>query len=771
MDAIDIDSSDRRTFGIFLRLFGLILSITLFDCSRYITAWCGDHGIFPLQQLLQKQREFYPSLLARMLYWPSSWLFYFSSNAGLRGLAIGGGLSALLYSLVGHPLLLIVPGLILIMLYEPCTLQWPWHYLTSELWWILVIASAGSNNTWLQPVTSFSLDAMESPSFPLLFALRFLLFRVIFGFGKLKFSGSTLKDRMYVRPFSSMLPILSIIGLAGFRRTPRALFIVAYAGFFFGEMVVPFAYFLPQPYRSWAGINTMLLMLGIQISGNFGTFNALTALLSSTLLVTGKGPQDIDFTIPGTLGLVLHALSGLCLIPFNSWVSASWFFWPTIRRALPNATRYFEFLGLWRICNSYGVFPPNIMSTLRQIPVYQISDDGKNWTSLRYRYQPTQPSDKAHFIPLLHPILDFVSFYYVGYGGFFKTLFDMRSPCPNLQCRPINAVARNLLQDGDAKLLFAKESTDLLWKKAPKYVRVYQQAMLPLEQHEWIQEGCVNEWKIVGGTLELPPVNAADLDGPWLPPPYVTSLDESDPCMTVWRRRSGPYQAALLHQRQQQPGSAIFQPQVKELLKKAEASGSLDLNAAADFHDELMVRHGSGAMGRLRCALQRAAYARLQVLEDVHFFGSTVASSTPPDPFDLYLVALSNAALAIADPSTEGRISTANTSCFVVSEKDLSLGMFVFTFLYSPILRVEASVYRRMIHGRCGVEKIDPEGDKIAPAGLRVVRQLSRVLRFPQVDETLHQFAFNHTSLEYEFVGAVKDSEHSWPWTPPKAFS
>ena len=334
--------------------------------------------------------------------------------------------------------------------------------------------------------------------------------------------------------------------------------------------------------------------------------------------------------------------------------------------------RYYEFLSLWRISNAYGVFPPNIMSTLRQIPVYQVSDDGKNWTSLRYRYQPTQATDKASFIPLLHPIFDFVSFYYVGYGGFMKSIFDLRTPCANLQCRPINAVARNLLQDGDAKLLFAAESTELLRKTIPRYVRVVAQAMLPMEQEEYVRNGGNEEWRIVGGTIELPSVSIADLDGPWLPPPYVSSLDDSDPCMTVWRRRSNSFQDVL-----QVGASGLarnlaenFKQQVMEILVKGKAT-NYDCNSAADLHDDLVARHGSGTMNRLRCAVQRATYFRLQELEEKQYFVTDTATP-PPDHFDLYLLVLAESLQLVAEPE--------KASTKLLHEHDLECGLFAFTF-------------------------------------------------------------------------------------------
>jgi hypothetical protein len=794
-----VSENDRWIFGIFLRLYAGILCISLLDASQYIVAWCGERGVFPFGDLKQQQRTFFPKLTDRLLFWPSAWIPW-TSNKALRAISSGAGVCALLYLVVGSPILLFVSGIIFVMLFEPCTLQWPWHVLSCEIFWILSVGSLGGY-TELHPI-NVSLESVEAPSAALLLSLRFLLFRVLFGFGKLKFSGSTLSDRMYIRPFSSMLPILSFIGLAGYRRTPRVLFIVGYVGFFVGEIIVPFMFFFPQPYRTVAAVNTMLLMLGIQLSGNFGTFNALTAVLSVSLLASV--PADASSfswltssasSILVSMLLIVHGLCGLCLIPFNSWVSASWFFWPSIRRALPRASNLFEVLSMWRMCNGYGVFPPNVMSALRQIPVFEVSQDGKLWTALRYKYQPSQTADKARVIPLLHPILDFVVFYYVGYGGFMKTIFDCRTPLANFQSRPINAIARNLLRDGDVKHLFASESAAVLWNDKPKYVRVVQQAMLPLEQDEYESRGSCDEWKIVGGTEEVPAVTIADLDGPLLPPPFVQSLDDTDPCLTVWRRRSSTYQNQLRERNAAGIATELRTPTFAKAMREivdaydlstknkrnyssssssaiSKSDEGCDVNSAAELHDNILARYGSGFMNRLRWATQRAIYCRLQQLEDLHYFSSiptaVATGPSPVDHFDLYLYAASN--ILLLATNTQAAADNSPTSVQVSGEEALNRGTFLLVFLFAGILRVEASIYRRAIDARCIVEKPDPEADKIVPGGARLVRALARRLRYLRGShETRHRFVFNEKLLQYEYLGVASEAElSSWPWAPPK---
>jgi hypothetical protein len=738
------EANDRWIFGLFLRLFACILGVTLLDTTQYIAGWCGDHGVYPFRLLKQKQREWYPSLTHRLLFWPSAWMPV-TSTAGLRLVALGGSCCAFLYAITGHSLLLLPPGAVMLGIHEPCTLHWPWHVLTLELWWLLVVASAGGY-TSLETIF-YSCASIHQPSMPLLLALRVLLFRVLFGFGKLKFSGSSSQDRMYIRPFLAMLPIMTSASLPTYRHLPKVLFEISYAGFFFGEIVVPFAFFLPQPYRSWAAVHTMLLMLGIQITGNFGTFNALGAVISVALLVSGEhAPVDLS-TAPFFTVLML---SGLCLVPLNSWIATSWFMWPAFRQALPRATLYFEFLSVWRICTPFGVFPPNVVSPIRHVHLYQVSSDGRIWTSLRYKFQPTRPRDKARFIPLLHPILDFVARYHSG--GFTAAVLDMRIPSQSLMCRVPHAIARNLLLDGDVKQLFHADATQLLQERVPKFVRVLQQPILPYDEKEWIAKG--DDWRILEGVIDVPCVSIADIDGPLLPSPLNASLDETDPCMTRWRRRSAAYQAELSQtEKVLSPLRGPFQQQIGALVDAAVAWG--DINAAVALHEEHQQRYGSSTMQRVRCAIQRAAYRRLQHLEDHQ---STSAPSQHHN-FDLYQCSLSNAVLYAAGVVED-------SSPVALTEEAKRCGHFVFVYLFARTICDDCSIYRIMTDARSWVENADPGADKVLPGGPRVLRELARVL-LSRREEVRHTFSFNKASLEYDYEGRVVEKQQSWPWAPP----
>ena len=69
----------------------------------------------------------------------------------------------------------------------------------------------------------------------------------------------------------------------------------------FSELIVPFAYFLPQPVSSIAGAITLLFQGGIFLSGNLSWLNALTMVLafstfddrSLSILLPWRPPQAV----------------------------------------------------------------------------------------------------------------------------------------------------------------------------------------------------------------------------------------------------------------------------------------------------------------------------------------------------------------------------------------------------------------------------------------------------------------------------------------------
>ncbi len=117
-----------------------------------------------------------------------------------------------------------------------------------------------------------------------LWLFRWLLFRIMFGAGLIKLRGDTCwRDLTCLDYHYETQPIPN----------PLSWYLHASPHWFnhggvlfnhFAELVVPFFYFLPQPFSGVAGLVTILFQLSIIVSGNLSWLNWLTLVLAFSLL-------------------------------------------------------------------------------------------------------------------------------------------------------------------------------------------------------------------------------------------------------------------------------------------------------------------------------------------------------------------------------------------------------------------------------------------------------------------------------------------------------
>ena len=122
-------------------------------------------------------------------------------------------------------------------------------------------------------------------------AFRWLLARLMLGFGKKKFVGTSLSHSCYIKNFLIAQPIPSPVGWLVYR-LPLPLFQAALVVMFIVECVAPFFLLPAAPARAIAGASIALLMIGIQAGGNFGYFNMLTVVLCVGCLDTSTSVFD-----------------------------------------------------------------------------------------------------------------------------------------------------------------------------------------------------------------------------------------------------------------------------------------------------------------------------------------------------------------------------------------------------------------------------------------------------------------------------------------------
>jgi hypothetical protein len=190
------------------------------------------------------------------------------------------------------------------------------------------------------------------------------------------------------------------------------------------------------------------LMIGIQLTGNFGFFNIGYALMCVCLLDTqsslfdlGAEPWASTLWLWPQVGvnacMALMFSTGLVyLLVADSWITRTWPHWPHDaftwnRRWARGLVAYFRALSPLRIVNGYGVFPPRSRPPIRLMPVFEGSDDGSEWKPYGYRYMPTRPDDRLPFVAPHHPRFDMIAFY-TGLGmheaSFFSALIGDGTP-------------------------------------------------------------------------------------------------------------------------------------------------------------------------------------------------------------------------------------------------------------------------------------------------------------------------------------------------------
>jgi hypothetical protein len=123
-----------------------------------------------------------------------------------------------------------------------------------------------------------------APSLISIWLIRWLLFRIMFGAGLIKLRGDPCwRDLTCLNYFYETQPMPN----------PLSWFLhweplwIGKAGVLwnhFAELIVPFAYFLPQPIAGIAGIITILFQITIIISGNLSWLNWLTLILAFSCL-------------------------------------------------------------------------------------------------------------------------------------------------------------------------------------------------------------------------------------------------------------------------------------------------------------------------------------------------------------------------------------------------------------------------------------------------------------------------------------------------------
>jgi hypothetical protein len=249
-----MDLNPELVWGVFVRCLGLVYAVAFGAMIPQILPLVGSRGVTPLTPLLRAyRRDCGP---AWRFWWLPSVLHFSHSDTVLVALPVAGTAFGLLTTVGGSlsPLWLGLAWATLLSLDPAMGLAYPWDSFLLEM---------GFLAAWLPPLR-FALDGVGISALPtplLAFSFHWLLFRLMLGFGKIKFIGTTWSDRLYIRNFLLAQPIPSKGAWLAFNTLPDAVWVGSLFVMAMVEMVLPFGAFFPGWPRQVFALGTIALMV------------------------------------------------------------------------------------------------------------------------------------------------------------------------------------------------------------------------------------------------------------------------------------------------------------------------------------------------------------------------------------------------------------------------------------------------------------------------------------------------------------------------------
>ncbi|MEZ0542400.1 lipase maturation factor family protein [Fibrella arboris] len=529
-------------WGLFVRALGVVYLIALAQLYQQVLPLAGARGLASVAQKLAHIQAHYPGW-RRFAYFPTL-LWLNASDRMLKGMVLAGSGAALLviyggpYALLG----LLICWLVYQSLDIAVGMSYPWDCLLLE---------AGFLALFLPNLPPLPQVAMASAPLPLVaWAYRWLFFRVLFGFGKYKFMGGSLLDKGYFQSFMVNIPLPTYLAWYAYR-LPAWVFQAVLWVAFLVEIVLPFGVFFTGDTRIVVAVATVGLMIGIQLISNFGFFNVLTIVLCLTLLDRSASLFDTSLatviTHPVTYTVLgLWALGGLINLPFNSWCTFTWLYWPSLQTIrLPGVQpvlAFYRALLRFRLVHTYGVFPPTSGPPIRWVPVMEGSPDGgRTWLPYEYRYTPTTETSPPRFVAPYHPRFDHAIFYET-YGtndaNFIWSTMGGGNPFDFAHSSTMDCLMQQLLMgEPGAQALF--RNSPFKAENLPTQVRMMLYRFQPTTFAERQKTGHWWHKTLVSTHLPATGPNKRKLDQRWAIP------ENFHPDATIWQQRTPTLQALL----------------------------------------------------------------------------------------------------------------------------------------------------------------------------------------------------------------------------------
>ena len=414
---------------IFLRILAAIYFIAFTSVGVQVTGLIGERGITPLGRFLAAVSQNFGARGYRML--PT--VFWFAhGDAMLQGVCVAGAVMSIVLFLGFFERTALVCLYVLYL--SLCTagqefLSFQWDFLLLE--------------------TGF-LATFLGNSKLVVYLFRWLVFRLTFLSGAVKVMShdptwrnlTAMSYHFWTQPLPTPLAWYANQLPFWFQRFSTAMVFVI-------ELVVPFLFFAPRPWRFLGAYSLLFLQTLIFLTGNYTFFNLLTMALC-LFLFDDAALAKLRLRIRQVRIKPALAMTVAVIVVILS-VSELWgmFFGSTSGEG--NALVRLE--APFGIVNTYGLFA--VMTTTRPEIIVEGSNDGRTWLDYEFKYKPGDLRRAPRWVAPHQPRLDWQMWFAALSGPQGAAWFD-------------NFMVRLLQGSPEVRGLLAK---DPFAGRAPKYVR------------------------------------------------------------------------------------------------------------------------------------------------------------------------------------------------------------------------------------------------------------------------------------------------------------
>jgi hypothetical protein len=390
--------------GLFLRGLGVVYAIAFASLAVQALGLYGARGILPVTDLLDLARDRMGG--AAPLEMPT--LFWIdASDAALLWVAWAGVASGIALACGVAPRLC-------------AALCWALYLSWAQVGrvflgfqWDALLLETGLLAIWLAP-SGWRVPLAHTPEPPAapLWLLRWLVFRLFFLSGLVKLASgdpawrdlSAMAFHQWTQPLPNPLsPFVHALPMGAHRLATLATFAV--------ELALPLLVFTPARIRRFAALGFLLLLAGINATGNYGFFGLLSAVLCIPLVddavwrklegAFGASPRRSPparyagrvrrtLAIAATV-LVLVVTTGHALRRFGIPLPGAW----TALLGLAEPLSSFH---------AYGLFA--VMTKDRLEIEIEGTLDGETWRAYEFRWKPDRADEAPPFVPFHMPRLD-----------------------------------------------------------------------------------------------------------------------------------------------------------------------------------------------------------------------------------------------------------------------------------------------------------------------------------------------------------------------------